>query len=42
VVTHELGLILGFASMDTTILNNDWMTATLATGVRRYAHLTGR
>ena len=36
VVTHELGHVLGFASIDPGILGHDWMTATLATGVRRY------
>jgi hypothetical protein len=35
VVTHELGNVLGFASIDAGILNHDWMTATLGTGVRR-------
>ncbi len=34
VVTHELGHILGYASIDPSVLGNDWMTATLATGVR--------
>jgi hypothetical protein len=36
VVTHELGHVLGFASIDASILDHDWMTATLGTGVRRY------
>jgi hypothetical protein len=36
VVTHELGHVLGFASIDPGILGHDWMTATLETGVRRY------
>jgi PKD repeat protein len=35
VVTHELGHVLGFASIDVGIPGHDWMTATLATGVRR-------
>lgn len=35
VVTHELGHVLGFASIDPAIVADDWMTATLATGVRR-------
>jgi hypothetical protein len=35
VVTHELGHVLGFASIDPSILDHDWMTATLGTGVRR-------
>lgn len=37
VVTHELGHLLGFASIDSAILNHNWMTANLGTGVRRYA-----
>src|SRR5207244_1792349 len=37
VVTHELGHVLGFASVDQGTLDHDWMTATLGTGVRRYA-----
>ena len=36
VVTHELGHVLGFASVDASILGHDWMSATLGTGVRRY------
>jgi hypothetical protein len=36
VVTHELGHVLGFASIDTRILSHGWMTATLPTGIRRY------
>jgi hypothetical protein len=36
VVTHELGHVLGFASIDVGIPGHDWMTATLATGTRRY------
>jgi hypothetical protein len=36
VVTHELGHLLGFDSIDSAVLAHDWMTATLATGVRRY------
>src|SRR6185369_12973970 len=35
VVTHELGHVLGFASIDSGILGHNWMTATLGTGVRR-------
>jgi hypothetical protein len=35
VVTHELGHLLGFDSIDPAVLTNDWMTATLPTGVRR-------
>ncbi len=35
VVTHELGHVLGFASIDADVLGHDWMTATLGTGVRR-------
>ncbi len=35
VVTHELGHVLGFASIDAGVLDHDWMTATLGTGVRR-------
>jgi hypothetical protein len=36
VVTHELGHVLGFASIDPAIQGHDWMTATLGTGIRRY------
>jgi hypothetical protein len=36
VVTHELGHVLGFASIDASALDHDWMTATLGIGVRRY------
>jgi hypothetical protein len=36
VVTHELGHVLDFASVDASILCHDWMTATLDTGVRRF------
>jgi hypothetical protein len=36
VVTHELGHVLGFASIDPGTLGHDWMTATLGTGSRRY------
>ena len=35
VVTHELGHVLGFASVAAGILGHDWMTATLGMGVRR-------
>jgi hypothetical protein len=35
VVTHELGHVLGFASIDAGTLSHDWMTATLGTGLRR-------
>jgi hypothetical protein len=41
VVTHELGHVLGFASIDAGILGYDWMTATLGTGVRRYPDAAG-
>jgi hypothetical protein len=36
VVTHELGHVLGFPSIDPGVLGHDWMTATLETGIRRY------
>jgi hypothetical protein len=36
VVTHELGHVLGFASIDPSIQPDDWMTATLGTGLRRF------
>jgi hypothetical protein len=36
VVTHELGHLLGFASIGPGLLSHDWTTATLGTGVRRY------
>jgi hypothetical protein len=36
VVTHELGHVLGLASITPGVLGHDWMTATLGTGVRRY------
>jgi hypothetical protein len=42
VVTHELGHVLGFASIDAGILDHDWMTATLATGVRRAPDTIGQ
>jgi hypothetical protein len=35
VVLHEFGHVLGFESIDPTIQSQDWMTATLAAGVRR-------
>jgi hypothetical protein len=35
VVTHELGHVLGFASVNPMLKGHDWMTATLATGMRR-------
>jgi Bacterial Ig domain/Calx-beta domain len=35
VVTHELGHVLGFASINAAVNPNDWMTATLPAGVRR-------
>lgn len=35
VVTHELGHVLGYDSIDAAILADDWMTATLGTGKRR-------
>jgi hypothetical protein len=35
VVTHELGHVLGFASIDPGSQGQDWMTATLGPGVRR-------
>jgi streptogramin lyase len=41
VVTHELGHVLGFASMDPSVWGHDWMTATLGTGVRRYPDAIG-
>ena len=40
VVTHELGHVLGFASIDPGIRDHHWMTATLGTGVRRYPDAT--
>jgi hypothetical protein len=36
VVTHELGHVLGFDSINPSLLGHDWMTATLGLGVRRY------
>src|SRR5262249_56897518 len=41
VVTHELGHVLGFASIDPGTLDHDWLTATLGTGVRRYPDSAG-
>ena len=41
VVTHELGHVLGFGSVDPGILGHDWMTATLGTGIRRYPDAAG-
>jgi hypothetical protein len=41
VVTHELGHVLGFPSIDSGILGHDWMTATLGTGIRRYPDVVG-
>jgi hypothetical protein len=41
VVTHELGHVLGFASIDPGVLDHDWMTATLGTGVRRAPNVVG-
>jgi hypothetical protein len=40
VVTHELGHVLGFGSVDPRKLGHDWMTATLGTGVRRLPDTT--
>jgi hypothetical protein len=40
VVTHELGHVLGFASVDPSNLDHDWMTATLGMGVRRSPDVT--
>jgi hypothetical protein len=37
VVTHELGHVLGFASVNPMLQAHDWMTETLATGIRRFA-----
>jgi PKD repeat protein len=41
VVTHELGHVLGFPSIDSGILGHDWMTVTLGTGIRRYPDVVG-
>jgi hypothetical protein len=41
VVTHELGHVLGFASVDPGTLDHDWMTATLGTGLRRSSDAAG-
>ncbi len=36
VVTHEFGHLLGLDSVSPALMPHDWMTATLAPGVRRY------
>jgi len=41
VVLHELGHVLGFESIDPAIQSQDWMTATLGTGIRRLPDLAG-
>lgn len=41
VVTHELGHVLGFPSIDPEIDNDDWMTATLPLGTRRLPRRSG-
>jgi hypothetical protein len=40
VVTHELGHLLGLDSVTPSLLPHDWMTATLAPGVRRYPDIS--
>jgi len=34
-VLHELGHVLGYADIDPALEADDWMTATLGTGIRR-------
>jgi len=39
VVLHELGHVLGYADIDPALEADDWMTATLGTGIRRLPDL---